>query len=934
MKNLIMRALRTSILALAAVCAAPGQTYTIQTIAGGGVPENIPGASASLSRVTWVTTDKAGNLFMSLPDHHVVLRLDAATGVLTRVAGNGTAGLDGENVPATSAQLLNPGALAMDPMGNLFITDTDRVRMVHSGYISTAVRGLNGPSGIAVDQPGNLYIAEAGNNNILELSNGKVMTVVGAAAQLNNPQGIAFDTAGRMYIADTGNSRVLKIENGAILTLTGALTRPRGVAANPDGTIYIVCDGAGRVFQYNGLITTTAGTGARGFNGDGGPAPSAWLNSPQAIALDRAGNLFIADTNNFRVRKVAKGVISTVAGGGTEAGDNGLATQAWLYRPTGVSLDSSGDLYIADSNNYRIREVANGNITTVAGSGAPGCGGDGGPATSAQLRLTPLFEPPGEFQGLAMDPAGSLLFADSTCNRVRKIAGETITSVAGGGTQLSGSQGLAMDSAGNIYIADQSHNRVLKLSNGTMTAIMDGGISPSGLALDSSGNLYFADQGNNTVRRISNGVVTTIAGGGTGCDNCPATEASLNGVTGIALDTAGSLYVSESQGHVVRKIEGGVIRTVAGNGKPGSGGDGGPATNAQLWNPEGLAVDAAGNIYIADTGNNRVRVLVPSGTVCAYEVTPAAVTTPATGGRITASVRTGNGCAWAAQNLPGWVSLLGDALGTGAGTITLSAEANPGTARSSTVSIAGVTVSIQQEGTLAINPGGLMNAGSYAAGAPVALGSIATVFGSYLLSSPVNSGELPLPHTLAGLSLYFSTGVEAPLLYASAEQVNFQVPWELAGQHQTTLTAILNGHESESQTVNLTLYAPGIFTTNGQGSGQGAILDSSNRLADASNPAARGSTVQIFCTGLGPVTNQPRTGSPAPFKPLSWTNTKPTVTIGGLPAELQFYGLAPGTVGLYQVNAVVPRDSAIGDSVPVVIEIGGATSNGVTIAIE
>ena len=177
-------------------------------------------------------------------------------------------------------------------------------------------------------------------------------------------------------------------------------------------------------------------------------------------------------------------------------------------------------------------------------------------------------------------------------------------------------------------------------------------------------------------------------------------------------------------------------------------------------------------------------------------------------------------------------------------------------------------------------------------------------------------------------------GFSAPLFFAAGGQVNLQVPWELAGQSQTTIAATAWGQTSPAQTVNLGPFSPGIFSMNAQGSGQGAVQDTSYRLVDSSNPAEAGSTVLIYCTGLGAVTNQPPTGSPAPASPLAETTTKPTVLIGGAPASVQFSGLAPGMVGTYQVNAVVPSGSATGDTVPVAISIGGITSNTVTIAIK
>jgi uncharacterized protein (TIGR03437 family) len=234
--------------------------------------------------------------------------------------------------------------------------------------------------------------------------------------------------------------------------------------------------------------------------------------------------------------------------------------------------------------------------------------------------------------------------------------------------------------------------------------------------------------------------------------------------------------------------------------------------------------------------------------------------------------------------------------------------------------------------TPAIAPGGIVNAASGVAGGAAAPGSVVSVFGSFPLYAPVQASSLPLPPSLAGVSVD-AGGFSAPLFFAAGGQVNLQIPWELSGQSQTTLTATAWGETGAAQTIGLAPFSPGIFSVNARGSGQGAIQDTSYRLVDSSNPAAPGSLVAIYCTGLGAVTNQPPTGSPAPVSPLAETTTKPTVLIGGAPAAVQFSGLAPGMVGTYRVNAAVPSGSASGDSVPVTISIGGITSNTVTIAV-
>ena len=233
-----------------------------------------------------------------------------------------------------------------------------------------------------------------------------------------------------------------------------------------------------------------------------------------------------------------------------------------------------------------------------------------------------------------------------------------------------------------------------------------------------------------------------------------------------------------------------------------------------------------------------------------------------------------------------------------------------------------------------INFGGVINAASSAPGAPVAPGSIASAYGDFLLIAPFGALGVPLPTNLGGLSLKFGT-IGVPLFYAGTGQVNLQIPWELAGQSQASLTATFGGQTSATQPVNIAPFAPGIFTISGQGTGAGAILDSSYRPVSPSSPAAAGITVVlIYCTGLGPVSNQPETGAAAPSDEFAVTPTKPVVTIGGVPAQVSFSGLAPGSVGEYQVNALVPANAPTGDAIPLVLSIGGVASNTVEIAVQ
>jgi uncharacterized protein (TIGR03437 family) len=227
---------------------------------------------------------------------------------------------------------------------------------------------------------------------------------------------------------------------------------------------------------------------------------------------------------------------------------------------------------------------------------------------------------------------------------------------------------------------------------------------------------------------------------------------------------------------------------------------------------------------------------------------------------------------------------------------------------------------------------GAVNAGSYAPDSALAPGSIAAVFGSFPVNGSASATTLPLPTGLDGLSIQFG-GVPARFFFASSGQANIQIPWEVAGQTQSAVTVTVGGQTSIPQAVAITPFAPSIFSTNGEGTGQGSIQDASYRLVDASNPAAPNSAIVIYCTGLGAVTNTPPDGSPALGSPLSQTTTTPTVTIGGLNAPVAFSGLVPSLTGLYQVNAQVPATIAADPAAPVIITIGGAVSNTVTIAV-
>ncbi len=373
----------------------------------------------------------------------------------------------------------------------------------------------------------------------------------------------------------------------------------------------LVLCATGLLAQQSGTIQTVAGNGAATFSGDGGAATQSALNVPVDVAVDAAGNIYIADQFNHRIRRVAaNGVISTVAGNGSAgySGDGGLATSAQLNTPTGVFVDQGGTMFIADVGNQRIRRVdlsGRGIITTVAGNGAKGYNGDGIIPTTASL-YNPVR--------VAVDSSGNILIADQSNHRIRRIApGGFITTVAGNGAGTPSSGGFSGD--GGPAAAASLNN-------------------PTAVAVSGSGVIYFSDQFNQRIRRVAtDGTVTTVAGNGNAAfsgDGGQAALASLNYPGGLALDVAGNLYFNDDANFRVRRLAtDGTISTIAGNGAAAFSGDGGPATAASLNGNFGIAVDVLGNIFIADSVNNRIRSIATAVPGFAPVITPAGFTNAA-----------------------------------------------------------------------------------------------------------------------------------------------------------------------------------------------------------------------------------------------------------------------------------------------------------------
>ena len=670
-----------------------GQAMTarhIYTVAGDGTftfsGDGGPATKAGLSFPEGVAVDPAGNLVIADTDAHRVRVVAARSGRfygqamtagdIYTVAGNGSSGDTGDGGPARDAELGFLQAVTVDGAGNLVLSDAvngvirvvaaqsgtfygqamtagDIYTVAGNGSLGYAGDGgpatkaeLNFPDGVAVDQDGNLAIADSGNNRVRlvaaqsgtfygqAMTAGDIYTVAGdgsgglagntgpaTAAALNFPEGVTFDSAGNLVIADNANHRVRVVaaqsgtyygqamRAGHIYIAAGntvpgssgnrGLTRnavlyvpdsgPTASAVTADGgndlvaqgdQVWFICRISGTYFGRSltaGHIYQLAGDGFAGYSGDGGPGPSARVWAPRGLAIDAAGNLVIADTNNNRVRVVAgrtgtfygqamtAGHIYTVAGTGTLgfSGDGGPATAAELFTPEAVAVDGAGNLVIGDAGNKRVRVVAArtgtfygqamtaGDIYTVAGDGDESSSGDGGPATAAGLT-------PG---AIAIDGAGNLVIADSypntdtSNNRIRVVAARTGTFY-----------GQAM-TAGDIYTVAGTGDAGYSGDGGPATAAeLD---NPDGVAVDQAGNLVIGDTYNNVIRVV----------------------AARTGTFYGQPMTAGDIY------------------TVAGDGTDGYAGDGGPATAAELSSPQGVAVDRSGDLVIGDGGNGRVRIV-------------------------------------------------------------------------------------------------------------------------------------------------------------------------------------------------------------------------------------------------------------------------------------------------------------------------------------
>jgi len=578
----------------------------------------------------------------------------------------------------------------------------------------------------------------------------------------------------------------------------------------------------GQASSFN--ISTIAGNTTAGTLGDNGAATSAELNVPIQVVVDSSHNVYIADSINNRIRKVSDGKITTIAGTGQlgYSGDGGAATKALLNDPYGLWLDSSGNFYIADLDNQVVRKVtAGGTISTVAGNYPDGAGfsGDGTPATNAQL-AQPF--------GVVTDKAGNLYITDSFNNRIRMV-----------------------DTSGNMYTI---------AGNGTAGYSGDGGpatsatlYKPFGISIDNAGNLYFADSSNHRIRKIdTSGNITTVAGTGTpgfAGDGGLATKAQLFRPWDVKVDSAGDLYIADYDNNRIRLVTpDGVINTIAGSSGPGYAGDGGAATSAKLNFPTGIALDPSnGNLYIADSGNNVVRQLTP--------------TAPA-------------------------------------------------------VSAGGVISASAFGGLPAIAPGGWIE-----------------IYGTNLSTDERQWGAADFqgaqaPNSLDGTSVTIG-GQQAFVDFISGRQVNAQVPSNVATGSQT-LTVKTPSGTTAAYTVTVNAIEPGLLTQYtvagiqylGAFSTAGTPILPPGAVAGVTSQRAKaGDTIVLYGVGFGPVT--PNISAGQVVQQANQLVTAPQITIGGTPATVTFAGLVQNSVGLFQFNVIVPSVTS-SDKVAVTFSVGGA----------
>jgi sugar lactone lactonase YvrE len=600
------------------------------------------------------------------------------SGKLSLLAGNagGPANADGTGPTARFSQ---PADLATDSAGNVYVADygNQAIRKITpAGVVTTLVTGSTGaevsgffPVSVAGDSEGNVYAiylpeSPVGLHTFKFFSTaddirkitpaGMVTTLAGtagvsgaadgtgAAASFNDPTAVATDSAGKVYVNDTYNGSIREITpEGVVTTLAGNLGLPFGITVDIAGNVYVLSGSAGANFPYNspddtvlkvtptGVVTTLAGTLGMPGSSDG-LGGFARFDNPLGLATDSAGNIYVADTGNGTIRKITTaGLVTTLAGtSGVPGSSDGVGASASFNMPEGVATDSAGNIFVADTGNSTIRKVTpTGAVTTLAGAAV---GSDGTGAAAAFNLL------PGEyFAGITTDATCNVYVADTGDDTIRKITpAGVVTTLAGmvgvtgsadgmgAAATFAGPEGVATDSAGNVYVMDSGNEAVRKISPAGVVTTLAGTkgyfFQAAGIAVDSAGNIYVADTSTATIGKIATtGLVTTLAGtaGSAGSADGTGPAARFGRPYGIAVDSAGNVYVADAAYSNIRKITpGGVVTTLAGKADVRGTADGMGAA-ATFEDPTGIAVDSADNVYVTDVTANTIRKITTDGMV-------------------------------------------------------------------------------------------------------------------------------------------------------------------------------------------------------------------------------------------------------------------------------------------------------------------------------
>ena len=616
--------------------------------------------------------DSSGNLYVADTNNHTIRKITPA-GVTTTLAGSPLVA-GSTNGTGSAARFNFPQCVAVGPDNAIYVTQNHMVRKITSAGVVSTLAGsptasgttnatgttarFNIPFGVAVDPSGNVFVADSGNQTIRKITSSGLVTTfagtarssgstdgTGSAARFNNPAGLATDAAGNVYVADSNNQTIRKITPaGVVTTLAGTvgssgtvdgslstarLNYPEHLVLDSAGNLYVVEYAAIRKVTPAGSVTTLAGTNLGGrANGAGTVAR---FSSPYGITRDASGNIFVVDSDNHSIRRIASDLmVTTFAGGYTDSGStDGTVTDARFQSPIAGTADSGGNLFIADYANHTIRKITSAaSVSTFAGTaGLSGSTNGTGPAAR--------FNTPA---GAVAGPGGILYVADYGNHTIRKITSTGQTTTFAGSPGASGSangttaarfnqpRGLAIDVSGTVYVADYSNHIIRKITSaGAVTTLAGSAGSagstngngaaarfnfPFGIAVDASGNVFVSDWGNHTIRKItSSGDVTTLAGTAltSGSADGTGSAARMNRPCGITLDSTGNLYVADRFNHTIRKLtSAGVMTTVGGLAAENGLIADGVGSAARFQFPSAVWVDAANNLYVADSNNERI----------------------------------------------------------------------------------------------------------------------------------------------------------------------------------------------------------------------------------------------------------------------------------------------------------------------------------------